>query len=128
MVRAFHAEGSERVIHHGSTIKFRNVKINMNGCYNPASSIFTCKDKGLYYFYVTITTYGGKGYGQVWFMIVQDGRNRGYGVSGRVGGIFAMIRCSPGSHVWVKQSGYKPSWIQAMWGGHSQFGGFKIAK
>ena len=52
----------------------------------------------------------------------------GNGENGQVAGIFAMIRCSPGSHVWVKQSGYKPSWIQAMWGVHSQFGGFKIAK
>ena len=66
-------------------------------------------------------------------MILQDGRNMGYGTTGngengQVGGIFAMIRCSPGSHVWVKQRGFKPTWIQGMWGDHSQFGGFKIAK
>ena len=135
MVRAFHAEGSERVtsIHHASTIKFGNVKINIGGCYNPASFIFTCKDRGLYQFYVVIAANHGRGYGQVWFNIVQDGNTRGQGVTGLgedgpVGSIFAMIRCYPGSHIWVKQRGDRPSWKQAMWGKHSQFGGFKIGK
>ena len=67
----------------------------------------------------------------MWFNIVQDGHIRGRGVTGHgedgpVGSIFAMIKCIPGSHIWVKQSGYKPRRNQAMWWGHSQFGGFKI--
>ena len=79
-----------------------------------------------------MAAYGGKGYGQVWFNIVQDGHVKGSGVTGNgddgpVGGIFAMIRCTPGSHVWVKQSGTW-FWNQGMWWGHSQFGGFKIGK
>ena len=119
-------------MHPHSTIKFGNAKINIGGCYNPSSSIFTCKDRGLYYFYVTITAYGGKGYGQVWFDIVQDGRAKGQGVTGNgddapVGGIYAMIRCYPGSHIWVKQQGTW-FWKQGMWSHHSQFGGFKISK
>ena len=79
-----------------------------------------------------MTAYGGKDYGQVWFNIVQDGHVKGSGVTGngdnaQVGGIFAMIRCYVGSHIWVKQRGDRPPWRQGMWGGHSQFGGFKIA-
>ena len=131
MVRAFHAEGSQKDIHHHSIIRYGNVKTNIGGCYNPSSSIFTCKDRGLYFFYVVIAAYHGRGYGQVWFNIVQDGHIRGRGVTGHgedgpVGSIFAMIRCTPGSHIWVKQSGYNPDRNQAMWWGHSQFGGFKI--
>ena len=66
----------------------------------------------------------------MWFNIVQNGFNRGQGVTGistgAVGSIFAIIRCYPGSHIWVKQSGAGP-YTQAMWKHHSQFGGFKIA-
>ena len=47
---------------------------------------------------------------------------------GPVGSIFAMIHCSPGSQVWVKQRGISRPWKQAMFGTHSQFGGFKIGK
>ena len=133
MVRAFHAEGSHKVIHHHSTIRFGSVKTNIDGCYNPSSAIFTCKDRGLYFFYVVIAAYSGNGYSQVWFNVVQDGHIRGsgvtgYGEHGPVGSIFAMIRCTPGSHVWAKQSGVGPAWNQAMYWGHSQFGGFKIGK
>ena len=75
----------------------------------------------------------GQGYGQVWFQIVQDGHIRGsdvtgYGTHGIVGSIFAMIQCSPGSQVWVKQTGVGTSWKQDIYGGHSQFGGFRIRK
>ena len=130
---AFHAEGSQKDIQHSRIIKFGNVKTNINGCYNPASSIFTCKDRGLYHFYVVISAYHGRGYGQVWFNIVQDGNTRGQGVTGLgedgpVGSIFAMIRCYPGSHIWVRQRGDAHHFKQAMWVEHSQFGGFKIAK
>ena len=109
------------------------MKTNIGGCYNPSSSIFTCKDRGLYFFYVTLTAYTGKNYGQVWFNIVQDGNTRAQGVTGHgdtgpVGSIFAIVRCYPESHIWVKQRGDRPSWKQAMWVSHSQFGGFKIAK
>ena len=133
-VKAFHAEGYRKEdIFHRSNIEFRNVKTNIGGCYNPANSTFTCKDKGLYHFYVTILSHTQRGYGQVWYDIVQDGRVMGYGITGngetgQVGGIYAMIRCSIGSHVWVKQSGYRPGSRQAKWGPHFQFGGFKIAK
>ena len=130
---AFHAEGSEKDIPRFSIIKFGKVKTNIGGCYNSSNFIFTCKDEGLYHFYVTMTAHYGKGYGQVWFNIVQDGNTMGSGVTGNgedgpVGGIFAMIRCYPGSHIWVKQRGDTRPYKQAMWGGHSQFGGFKIAK
>ena len=68
----------------------------------------------------------------MWFDIVQDGLANGQGVTGNgddapVGGIYAMIRCYPGSHVWVKQHGTW-FWKQGMWSHHSQFGGFKIPK
>ena len=47
--------------------------------------------------------------GKVWFNIVQDSHERGsgvtgYGEDGPVGSIFAMIRCTPGSRIWVRQS------------------------
>ena len=132
-LRAFHAEGSHKDIHIGRIIRFGNVKTNIDGCYNPASSMFTCKDRGIYFFYVVLSAYSGKGYGQVWFQIVQDGHIRGSGVTGNgtggpVGSIFAIIHCSPGSQVWVKQRGISGPWKQAMFGTHSQFGGFKIGK
>ena len=131
-IRAFHAEGSQKDIKRGSIIKFGNVKKDIGGCYNRMHSVFSCKDRGLYFFYVTMTAYGGKGYGQVWFDIVQDGNVRGQGVTGNgddapVGGIYAMIRCTPKSFVWVKQ--HEQHWYgnQGMWAHHCQFGGFKIA-
>ena len=130
---AFHAEGSQKDIQPSRIIKFGHVKTNIDGCYNSSSSKFTCKDRGLYFFYVVIAAYNGKGYGQVWFQIVQDGHGRGsgvtgYGEDGPVGSIFAMIRCTPGSHVWVRQNAAGRPWKQGMWYGHSQFGAFKIAK
>ena len=132
--RAFHATGSQRDIHPGAIIKFGNVKTNLHGDYNPSNSIFTCNNTGLYLFYVTMATYNGGGYGQVSYQIVQDGKVRAksftnYVMSGSFRGStqFAMIRCSPRNHIWVKQGSGRPSWKQGMFENRSQFGSFQIA-
>ena len=69
-------------------------------------------------------------HGPVWYLIMQDEHIRARGYTGTAKGSvsthFAMITCSPGSKVWVKQGTYKPAWKQGIWGGHSQFGGFQI--
>ena len=124
-VTAFHAQGRKTEdIHPKSIIKFGNVKMNVGGCYNPMLSVFTCADNGLYLFYVTISANGKA----VWYEMVQDGVQRLLGYTGSSASThFAMIRCHPKSHVWVKQGPYQPSSKQGMYGSHSQFGGFKIA-
>ena len=123
-VKAFHAEGSQTDIHPKSIIKFGNVKVNVGGCYNPILSVFTCADNGLYLFYVTITS----NFKPVWYQMVQDGAQRLQGFTGSSASThFAMIRCYPKSHVWVKQGHFQPPKKQGMYGFHSQFGGFKIA-
>ena len=129
--RAFHAEGSQTFIQQNEIIKFGTVIENHHGGFNPKTSIFTCGNKGLYVFYVTISAYTDPGYGAVWYQIVQDSKVKAAGVtglaSGAVGTHFAMIQCFVGSRVWVKQGHAKPFWKQGMWYGHSQFGGFQIA-
>ena len=129
-VRAFHAAGSQIDIYPYSTIKFGKVKVNVGGRYNPITSIYTCDDNKLYFFYVTISSYSMHGYGGVWYKIVQDGVKRVGGfsglASGSVGNHFAMIRCHRGSHIWVKQGDYQPKWKQGMWTSPSLFGGFQI--
>ena len=126
--RAFHAQGSHRDILHNNIIRFSSVKSNVHGGFNPSTSKFTCNDESLYLFYATIASYNGGGYGPVWFQIVQDGHVRAAGYTGdakgSVGTHFAMIRCRPGSQVWVKQGHVNSK--QGMWEGHSQFGGFHI--
>ena len=129
--RAFQAAGSQRDIYPHSTIKFGHVKVNVGGRYNPRTHMFTCDDYNLYLFYVTISSYHMHGYRSVCYKIVQDGSTIVLGFSGlatgSVGTHFAMIRCRPGSHIWVKQGDYQPGWKQGMWEHHSQFGGFQIA-
>ena len=98
------------------------------------TSKFTCNDTGLYLFHVTLCAYhtpdGDEEYGAVWYEIVQDGSERVSGFTGHgvaaVSTHFAMIRCAPGSQVWVKQGGMNPPWKQGMWHPHSQFGAFQI--
>ena len=104
-VTAFHAEGSQTDIHPKSIIKFGNVKMNVGSCYNPTLSVFTCADNGLYLFYVTISSNGKA----VWYEMVQDGAQALLGFTGRSATQFAMIRCHPKSHVWVRQGPYQPS-------------------
>ena len=128
--QAFHARGSQKDIAINSLIKFGNVETNIHGGYNKVTSKFTCNDRGLYLFYVTLSSLHGKGYGAVWYMIVQDDEPKARGVTGHgvasVSTHFAMIRCNPRSQVWVKQGTFIPPWKQGMWPGHSQFGAFCI--
>ena len=130
---AFNARGTQtQFTPQWSTIRFGAVTYNQNGGYNPATSKFRCSNYGLYLFYVTIASYHGKDYGGAWFQIVQDNIVRFGGIThiAGVGTNFAMIKCSPGSQIWVREGHVwwpLPIHKQGMWGGHSQFGGFEIA-
>ena len=129
---AFNARGTQtQFTSHWSQIRFGHVTYNQNGAYNPATSKFRCSNYGLHLFYVTIASYHKPNYGGVWFQIWQDNRERVAGITHKtgVGTAFAMIKCFPGSQIWVRQGHVWGAAVfkQGMWGTHSQFGGFEIA-
>ena len=126
--RAFHAQASQSEITVDGKISFGTLRTNVNGGYNPATSTFTCNDRNLYLIYVTMSSKASDG--PVWYLIMQDSNIRARGFTGTAKGSvssqLAMIKCSPGSQVWVKQGTHKPAWKQGIWAGNSMFGGFQI--
>ena len=112
---------------HGTLITFKQAYANFGGFYSPSSSKFTCRDNNVYIFVTTILSNVGT---PTYFAIVQDGQAQGTGgYSGSGTGLssateMALIKCRPGSKIWVMcHSNLVRN--QKAWH-HSFFGGFRI--
>ena len=111
----------------GTLINFRNAYINVGGFYSPSSSKFTCGDNNVYVFVATVLS---NDHVATYFAIVQDGQTKGSGYTGSGVGKgsateMAVIKCKPGSKIWVMCHAYNHHINQKVWV-HSYFGGFRV--
>ena len=111
----------------GTLITFRNAIVNIGGYYSPSSSKFSCPDHGVYVFMTTILS---NDRAATYFAIVQDGHAKGSGYTGSGVGKgsateMAVIKCRPGSKIWVMCHAFNQHYNQKAWY-HSYFGGFRV--
>ena len=113
------------------TMKFENTTFNPHASYNPKTSIFTCDRDGIYVFYVTLMPHKKYRFNQHQYQIIQDHQALTRGFTGRgFNAMFAVVRCSPGSRVWVGGKAVHSHSLQwRSWKSISlnQFGGYQIA-
>ena len=109
------------------TIRFTQVLVNYGSYYDVDTSLFVCRDSGLYVFFANIMSMLGS---SVWFSIAKDGVVKGQGYTGSGTGLNSGIdveiyTCVPRTQIWVKCHYRSPNqYVQNV---HSFFGGFRLA-
>ena len=111
----------------GTLITFQQAYVNVGGFYSPSTSKFTCGDNNVYVFVATVLSNDRVA---TYFAIVQDGATKGSGYTGSGGGKgsateIAVIKCRPGSKIWVMCHAFNHHSNQKAWH-HSYFGGFRV--
>ena len=112
----------------GTLINFQQAYLNIGGFYSPSTSKFTCPDHNVYVFVATVLSNDRVA---TYFSIVQDdevkgsGGYTGSGIGKGSATEMAVIKCRPGSKIWVKCHAFNQHYNQRAWH-HSYFGGFRV--
>ena len=116
---------------HGEGLKFKHVEFNYGQQYDPDTGFFICEDNALYLFRIYIANNPGEEL-YVYIMMDDDVKAVCYTGTGDVighdlgGEEAAVIRCEPGSRVWVRRDFSGPEEAMA-WEVDTTFRGIKLA-